>query len=91
MSAWKCHLMKSSPRHVTEHVKAQKNEQQKRRKVNTSRGQDAIPLWYPQPPNSPKIRGFGKSACGNDAGSASQPARAHFSTLLAARQHGEQT
>jgi hypothetical protein len=34
----------------------------------------------------PKIRGFGKSACGDDADSASQPARVHFSTLLAARQ-----
>jgi hypothetical protein len=47
---------------VTEHVKAQKKEQQKCRKMNTSRGQDAIPLWHPQLPNSSKIRGFGKNA-----------------------------
>src|SRR5262245_46084349 len=72
---------------VTEHVKALKNEQQKCRKMNTSRGKDAIPLWHLQSPNSSKIRGFGRGACGDDAGSASQPARVHFSTLLAARQH----
>jgi hypothetical protein len=40
---------------VTEHVKAQKNEQQKRRKMNTSRGQDAFLLWRPRPPTCSKI------------------------------------
>src|SRR5262245_29039730 len=71
---------------VTEHVKAWRNEQQKRRKMNASRRLDDTALWRPQLSNSSKIRGFEKSACGDDAGSASQPALVHFSTLLAARQ-----
>jgi hypothetical protein len=70
---------------VTEHVKAQKNEQQKRRKMSAGRGQDAFLLWRLQPPTYSKISDFGKSACGDDADSASQPARVRFSTLLAAR------